>query len=142
MFLGDVAIRRVSPDFERMWKLVKDQWEKLRGREVAPAVEYMEKLKGRKAEVNDQIERSRAATRYEAPPPSADAPPVPNVVDELMQGGTAGPRPAERRPQPKSPGLAAEGPKPEAESYTNRLLKAKNKVWEDREKDGKGGGNS
>ena len=33
--------------------------------------------------------------------------------------------------------LAAEGPKPEAESYTNRLLKAKNKVWEDREKDGK-----
>ncbi len=60
-----------------------------------------------------------------------------------MQGGSTGSQAPERRPQqPKSPGLAAEGPKPEAESYTNRLLKAKNKVWEDREKDGKGGGNS
>ena len=38
--------------------------------------------------------------------------------------------------------MAAPGPQPEAESYTNRLLKAKNKVWEDREKDGKAGGNS
>ena len=141
MFLGDVAIRRVSPDFERIWKLTRDQWEKLRGREVAPPVEYMEKLKSRKAEVNDQIDRSRAATRYEAPAPS-DAPPSPNVVDELMQGGTTAARPAERRPQPPSPGLAADGPKPEAESYTNRLLKAKNKVWEDREKDGKDKGKS
>jgi len=143
LFLGDVAVRRVSPDFARMKKLALDQFEKLRGREVAPPVEYMEKLKGRKAEVSDQIERSRAATRYEAPPPS-DAPPAtgPSVVDELMQGGAAGTRPAERRPAPKAPGMATPGPQPEAESYTNRLLKAKNKVWEDREKDGKGGGNS
>lgn len=134
MFLGDVAIRRVSPDFDRMRKLAGDQWEKLKGREVAPPVEYMEKLKGRKAEVNEQLERSRASTRYEAPPPS-DAP---NVVDELMAGGsTPGPRPAERRPQAQAPGMAPAGPQPEAESYTNRLLKAKNKVWEDREKDGK-----
>ena len=135
MFLGDVAIRRVSPDFERMWKLVKDQWEKLRGREVAPRVEYMEKLKSRKAEVGDQIDRSRAATRFEAPAPSEGG--TPFVIDEPLLGGTPGPRPAERRPQAQAPGLAAEGPKPEAESYTNRLLKAKNKVWEDREKDGK-----
>ena len=140
MFLGDVAIRRVSPDFERMRKLAKDQWEKLRGREVAPPVEYMEKLKGRKAEVNDQIERSRAATRYEAPPPAEGG--TPFVIDEPLLGGESKPRPAERRPQPQAPGLAAEGPKPEAESYTNRLLKAKNKVWEDRERDGKDKGKS
>ena len=116
MFLGDVAIRRVSPDFERMRKLARDQWEKLRGREVAPPVEYMEKLKGRKAEVNDQIDRSRAATRYEAPPPS-DAPPTPNVVDELMPGGSAAAtRPAERRPQPRPPGWppTARSPRPRA----------------------------
>lgn len=136
MFLGDVAIRRVSPDFERMRKLARDQWEKLKGREVAPPVEYMEKLKGRKAEVNEQLDRSRAATRFEAPPPS-DAPAAPGIVDELMLGGTPGPRPAERRPQAQAPGMAPAGPQPEAESYTNRLLKAKNKVWEDREKDGK-----
>jgi hypothetical protein len=137
-----VAIRRVSPDFERMKKLAMNQWEKMRGREVVPPVEYMEKLKSRKAEVGDQIDRSRAATRYEAPPPS-DIASVPNVVEDLMAGGTAAARPAaERRPQAQAPGLAPTGPQPEAESYTNRLLKAKNKVWEDREKDGKDKGKS
>jgi hypothetical protein len=84
-FLGDVAIRRVSPDFERMRKLALDQWQKLQGREVAPPVEYMEKLKGRKAEVSDQIERSRAATRFEAPTPTEGTTPI--VVDEPLLGG-------------------------------------------------------
>ncbi len=143
MFLGDVAVRRVSPDFERMGKLIRDQYEKLRGREVAPPVEYMEKLKGRKAEVTDQIERSRAATRYEAPPPSEPGAPAVSVVDELIQGGaTASSRPAERRPSTPTPGMAPAPAPPAAESYTNRLLKAKQKVWEDREKDGKDKGNS
>jgi hypothetical protein len=129
-----------------MWKLTKDQWEKLRGREVAPRVEYMEKLRSRKAEVGDQLDRSRAATRFEAPAPSdaeGSAATPPNVIDELMKGGTGeGPRAPERAPTTKTPGLGATGPKPEAESYTNRLLKAKNKVWEDREKDGKDKGTS
>jgi hypothetical protein len=93
----------------------------------------MEKLKSRKAEVSDQIDRSRASTRFEAPTPSEGG--TPFVIDEPLLGGESKPRPPERRPQPQTPGLAAEGPKPEAESYTNRLLKAKNKVWEDREKD-------
>ncbi|WP_435009439.1 VWA domain-containing protein [Tundrisphaera lichenicola] len=142
MFLGDVAIRRVSPDFERMGRLIRDQWQKMRGREVAPPVEYMEKLKSRKAEVGDQIDRSRAATRYEAPPPS-DIAQVPNVVEDLMKGGAAANRPAaERRPQTQAPGMAPTGPQAEPESYTNRLLKAKNKVWEDREKDQKDKGKS
>ena len=60
-----------------MKKLALIQWEKLRGREVAPPVEYMEKLKSRKAEVGEQkvdadqelllaIERSLAAGTPEA----------------------------------------------------------------------------
>jgi uncharacterized membrane protein len=144
LFLCDVAIRRVSPDFERMRKLINDQWEKLRGREVAPQPEYMEKLKSRKAEVSDAIDRSRTATRYEAPTPSdMEGSPIPNVIDDLIKGGTGdGPKAPERSPSTKTSGLGAEGPKAEAESYTNRLLKAKNKVWEDREKDGKDKGKS
>ncbi|WP_435016768.1 glutamine amidotransferase [Tundrisphaera sp. TA3] len=134
LFLGDVAVRRVSPDFARMRRQLLAQWEKLKGREVAPPVEYMEKLKGRKAEVADQIDRSRAATRFEAPPPSS-GPPV--VVDEPLLGGQAGTsRPADRpRPQSQAPGMAPAGPQPEPESYANRLLKAKQKVWEEREKE-------
>ena len=136
LFLGDVAVRRVSPDFARMRRQMNDLIEKLRGREVAPPVEYIEKLKGRKAEVTEGIERSRAATRFD---PTAgrdpDAPPM--VVDEPLLGGEAKPKadPARPSPKPPTPGLAPTAPPATAESYTNRLLKAKNKVWEDREKD-------
>ena len=70
LFLGDVAVRRVSPDFERMRRWPRTSGEKLRGREVAPPTDYMEKLKGRKAEVADQLDRTRAATRFEPPPPT------------------------------------------------------------------------
>jgi uncharacterized membrane protein len=139
LFLGDVAVRRVAPDVDRIKKLVADGWEKLRGREVAPATDYMEKLKSRKAEVDDQLDRSRAATRFEAPPLPAGTVPV----DEPLLTGASDPnrpRPAPR-PQPQ-PGLAPDQKSPAQESYTNRLLRAKQKVWEEREKEkekGKGG---
>jgi hypothetical protein len=136
LFLGDVAVRRVSPDFERMWRNVSDLWIKLRGRELAPRVDYMEKLKGRKAEVTEQLDRSRAATRFEPPPISQVIPENVMPVDEPLLGGTTateGPKPP---PRPANrPGMAPEKKEPAAESYTNRLLKAKQKVWEDRDKE-------
>jgi hypothetical protein len=134
LFLGDVAVRRVAPDVDRIKKAAVDQWKKLRGREVAPATEYMEKLKSRKAEVSEQIDRSRAATRFEAPPPAEITAPL----NEPLLEGASGREEIERarRSAPDAPSLAPNEPKPaEAESYTNRLLKAKQKVWEDREKD-------
>ncbi len=134
IFLADVAVRRIAPDVGRVRRLVGDQWKKFQGREVAPATEYMEKLRSRKAEVGDQLDRSRAATRFEAPPPS-ESTPGPN---EPLLDPFAPPTPSKPRPTPgeAARGLAPSGPKPEApESYTNRLLRAKQKVWEDREKE-------
>ncbi|MFO0956354.1 MAG: glutamine amidotransferase [Isosphaeraceae bacterium] len=135
LFLLDVGVRRVAPDFDRMRNTAKDYWAKLRGREVAPRVEYMEKLKSRKAEVAEQIDRNVGATRFEAPP----LPAAGTVIGEpLLEGGEDRPRPAERRPaQPAQPGLAPDQPRPgdQPESYTNRLLRAKQKVWEEREKE-------
>jgi hypothetical protein len=134
LFLFDVAVRRIAPDVDRIRKSVADQWKKLRGKEVVPATEYMEKLKSRKAEVGDQIDRSRAATRFEAPPPSESSP----VAGEPLLDPFAPPRSpdAQRKGPAGGPGLAPSGPKPDQpDSYTNRLLKAKQKVWEDREKD-------
>ncbi len=130
LFLGDVGVRRVAPDFDRIRKAAVDQWKKLRGQEVAPRVEYMEKLKSRKAEVGEQLDRSRAATRFEAPPVAA-AP-----LDEPWLEGPAGPEAAKpEHKKPDQPGLAPETKAPEPESYTNRLLRAKQKVWEERDKD-------
>lgn len=132
LFLGDVAVRRIAPDFDRIRKALNDQWKKIRGQDVAPAVEYMEKLKSRKAEVDEQLDRSRAATRFEAPPV-----PTAPLNEPLLEGGGPArpdaPRPA--RPGPEGSGLAPEAKAPAPESYTNRLLKAKQRVWEEREKE-------
>jgi len=133
LFLADVAVRRIAPDVDRIRRAVSDQWERLRGREVVPATEYMEKLRSRKAEVGEQIDRSRAAARFDAPPPAAS-----RSSGEPLLEGLSDPS-AAARPRPDAPaaapGLAPEGPKDQPESYTNRLLKAKQKVWEEREKD-------
>jgi hypothetical protein len=138
LFLADVGVRRVSPDFDRMRKNMIDAWTKLRGREVAPRVEYMEKLKGRKAEVTEQIERGRAATRFEAPPVASPVIPenVGPVDEPLLGGATAeGPKPPPTSKPATRPGMTPDKKDAPQESYTNRLLKAKQKVWEDREKD-------
>ena len=134
LFLGDVAIRRIAPDMDRVRKAVSDQWLKLRGREVVPVTEYMEKLRSRKAEVSEQLDRSRSAVRFEAPPPAAAGS---RPLNEPLLEGRAADAPPDTRPGPtRAPGLAPAGPKPgQPESYTNRLLRAKQKVWEEREKD-------
>jgi uncharacterized membrane protein len=151
LFLGDVAVRRIAPDFERMRHQLKDAWTRLRGREVAPREEYMEKLRGRKAEVATQIEKTRAAARLESltpaststsAPSSAEAEKEPDAASlaagaaEIAGGETKPQTAPPARPAPK-PTLGVEPKKPAtpAESYTDRLLKAKQKVWEEREKD-------
>jgi hypothetical protein len=132
LFLGDIAVRRIAPDFDRIRRQLSDSWKKLRGQEVAPPVEYMEKLKSRKAEVGEQLDRSRAATRFEPLPGIPAAPP-----NEPLLTGVEPTAASEPKTKPTGPGLAPDEKPPEAESYTNRLLRAKQKVWEEREKDKK-----
>src|SRR4051812_7500821 len=134
VFLGDIAVRRVAPDLARMRRSMADRWKKLRGQEVAPPAEYMEKLRSRKAEVGEQLDRSRAATRFEPMPATAAAPPDESILTE-SQGGL--PPRDKPKTQPEAPNLAPDEKKPEPESYTNRLLQAKKKVWEERERDKK-----
>ncbi len=130
LFLGDVAIRRVAPDVDRMKKSIAARWKRLRGEEVVEQTEYMEKLKGRKAEVVEQNDRTKFAARFDAPNL-----PEPNAVDEPLLGQSAmqtGPRPARTDPTVQSKPKDAPPP---GDSYTSRLLKAKQKVWEERDKD-------
>ena len=102
---------------------------------MVPVAEYMEKLKSRKAEVGEQIDRSRAANRYEAPPP-ATAETIQIVDEPLLNPGFSRPNVSNApNPPTATSGLAPEGKTQAPESYTNRLLKAKLKVWEDREKE-------
>jgi hypothetical protein len=136
LFLGDVAVRRIALDVDWIKQTVINEWKKLRGQEVAAASDYMEKLKSRKAEVDEQLDHSRlAAGRAEAAElPFPVAPPSGPIGEPLLEGGEPRERiqAAERSRAPSMADAPKEAPK---ESYTNRLLKAKQRVWEERDKD-------
>jgi hypothetical protein len=139
LFLGDVAVRRIAPDMDRIKLAMASGWNKLRGHEVTPSSDYMDKLRTRKAEVGEQIERSRFASQFEAP---AKTDPkswgTAATGEALLQGEE--PVHEQRRSgagTPESPGagLAPDAQTQEKTGYTDRLLKAKQRVWEEREKE-------
>ena len=98
----------------------------------------MDKLKSRKAEVGEQLDRSRVATRFEPTPPLAGASRRAGPIGEpLLEGGQARASRG-RRGRPSTPPAGPRRrrpPSPRKPSYTNRLLKAKQQVWEEREKE-------
>lgn len=114
VFFADVLVRRVQIG----WDWLGRWWARLRGRKAPiPAEQTLQRLRSRKAEVVSEIEKQRAAARFE---PARGAP--------AEVAALAGPpaRPA-GPPAPAAPTLAAPS---EEESYTARLLKAKQKAWE------------
>jgi uncharacterized membrane protein len=137
LFLADVAVRRIALDVGWVKQTIANEWAKLRGAEVVTSSAYMEKLKSRKAEVDEQLERSRAAPRPEGPsllfPTAQHTGPI---GEPILEGPEAAERSQAARAarETERPSMAADPKEPEKESYTNRLLKAKQRVWEEREK--------
>jgi uncharacterized membrane protein len=122
--LLDVAVRRIAVEPAAVGATLSNWWEAMRGRReaVVQTPEFLERLRSRKAEVGESIVRERARRRYEgegaagAPPPGADD------VSAL-------PKPTSR-PQPAVPAPEA------ADDYAARLMKAKRKAIEDKERPG------
>lgn len=123
LFWGDVLIRRVQ--FDPTWLLillasVRDKV--LRRQRVAEAPETMSRLQTRKAQISEQLDERRSATRFEwdkqaAPDATLSSP----IVEQSL--------PLKANPTEAS-SLKPETDVP-AESYTERLLKAKKQVWND-----------
>jgi hypothetical protein len=123
LFFCDVFVRRVTVNLDWVPPLAARVRNRLLGRDGEPEkVEYMDRLRSRKAEVTGELEQKRAAARFE---PAADAPVDTSVIQAEMASTSTAPKP----PEPEKKGLAAEQ---EADTYTSRLLKAKKKVWEDK----------
>jgi Mg-chelatase subunit ChlD len=95
----------------------------LRRRPKLAAPEFIERLRSRKEEVSGHFEQLRSATRFEPPPQTAAR------LDVLQPPAAGGD--AVESDRPAAP-AAADAAKPPAESYTERLLKAKKKVWEEK----------
>jgi len=83
---------------------------------------HIERLRRRKTALNDQLAAQRAAVRFEPAPDAAEGAELPR-----QEKPAAGPK-----PEPARPAVTPE--QPAADSYTERLLKAKRKVWEGRDR--------
>jgi uncharacterized membrane protein/Mg-chelatase subunit ChlD len=127
VFFFDVFVRRVTVNLDWLPPLVIRVRDRLLGRELQPVkVEYMERLRSRKAEITEHFEQKRAAARFE---PAPDATASTSALDEELAGTSPSPdKPAASKP------TAGLKPQQEEETYTDRLLKAKKKVWENRDR--------
>jgi len=125
VFLSDVFVRRVSVHFYWILPLLVAVRDRLLRRAAAPVlVERLERLRISKEVVTHQIDERRAAARFES---SSEEP----VSTDVLEGKAAA-APLETSRRQKSAGVAES--QQEEETYTERLLKAKQKVWKDRNK--------
>jgi len=124
LFFFDVFFRRVQVSLAWVPPMAGRAWNFVLRRDGKPVVvETMQRLRSRKAEVTGHIEQLRADARFEAPPETTA-----NVelLDEQPGQATS----AITRPTgPEDP----TSPKTDEESYTERLLRAKKKVWNDKD---------
>ncbi|MCG8448352.1 MAG: VWA domain-containing protein [Pirellulales bacterium] len=122
VFFADVFVRRVQINF--LWLapvLARTRDWVLRRERVVAAPETMSRLRSRKQEIGAQIESRRAASRFEPPPETTEAAKtIPTTTAEQPT----------QKPAAQVPGESPEAA--EEPSYTERLLKAKRQVWDDR----------
>jgi uncharacterized membrane protein len=124
--LGDVAVRRIAVEPAAVWARGVTVWERLRGRAIVdPGAEVLERLKSRKARVGEAMEKEKATRRFE-PSEAVPAGPIASAVPGAQQP---------QRPKPATPAKAPA--KEEADDFAARLLKAKKRALEEREKEKK-----
>ncbi|MBX3425479.1 MAG: VWA domain-containing protein [Pirellulales bacterium] len=126
LFWSDVFVRRVQLDGAWIGAKLAAAWGAVIGRKGQPAVpETMARLRHRKEQIARQYRGGRDASLALPDPPLADAARGPSPVAAAT---AARPEP----PSPPAPDATASPTAGDAEedSYTQRLLRAKKKVWE------------
>jgi uncharacterized membrane protein len=123
----DVAVRRIAVQPAEAITAGTRLWERLRGRAVAATqtVQFIDRLKSRKAQVNETLEQLRAARRFE-PGDRQEAPAGAEANVATQPSAPARPKPAPR--------IAPESQQEPAD-YASRLMKAKKRVWQERDQD-------
>lgn len=119
----DVAVRRIAIDPLKVAAGAEALWSRLRGRAVVEIPQYLERLRSRKAQVGEAIDQGKAARRFEGEEEPIGTPPA--------AGAAPAAPPEPRRPEKSAPPPAAAE---EAEDYASRLLRAKKKAMEERDR--------
>jgi uncharacterized membrane protein len=129
----DVAVRRIALEPLEVVAKGRAVWDRLRGRRQAAerAPDFIERLKSRKVQIGESMQRERAGRRFE-PGEGPAATPVGGATD-LPEA----PRPSRPGGPAPRPTLAPHQEGEEPADYASRLLKAKKKVRQelDRDKD-------
>jgi hypothetical protein len=125
----DVAVRRIAVQPAEAVAAAERVWERLRGRvgQQEQTPQFIDRLQSRKLQVSETLDQLRAARRFDAGERAAVAP---RGADEAT--ATESRTPVSRTP-PQSQ-IAPEAQQ-EAADYASRLLKAKKRVWQEREQD-------
>ena len=120
----DVATRRIAIEPAAAWAGTVALWGKIRRQEAPETTTvFLERLQTRKAKVGESIEKQKAAKRF-APAEGA----APSHVAEAAQAGV---KPAE---PPKKPAPAKKLAEEKEADFATRLMRAKKKALEDRDK--------
>jgi hypothetical protein len=120
--LCDIAVRRIAIEPSIVWARGTALWERLRGRAVVDeGAAVLERLKSRKQQASEAIAREHAARRFEAEEGVPMAP---------VASAAATAAPPAQRPTTKPPVSKKEA----TEDYATRLMKAKKRALEEREK--------
>lgn len=119
LFFVDVFNRRVAVDWSALGKRLAALRDRV-FRRVAPPIEAvaLDRLRSRKAELQQQLAEQRAAARVDLAPELGNGAADPALLDNPGGGRPMGSPPS----RPAAPPAAAT---PEPEDYTSRLLKAK-----------------
>lgn len=125
----DIALRRIAVEPEAIGAAAGKIWDRLRGR--VPLAEgqpqFLDRLRTRKEAVGETLDKGRAGTRYEGSMGPTDVP-------SGAEPSTGRPMGAPPKPAGPQPGMAPEKEQDPAD-FASRLMKAKKKVWEERDKD-------
>jgi uncharacterized membrane protein len=123
----DVAVRRIAVQPAEVVTAATRVWERLRGRaaEHEQTPQFIDRLQSRKLQVGEELDQLRAARRFDAGEQTTSAP--------QGAGEAAAPQlsPPVARPAPQ-PQIAPETQQEPAD-YASRLLKAKKRVWQERD---------
>jgi uncharacterized membrane protein len=124
----DVAVRRIAVEPAEAVAVAERVWLRLRGRasEISTTPEFIDRLRSRKLEVGDTLEQLRSARRFDGGELVGSAPP--SAADMAGSAEAARARPS------VLPQMAPEK-KEDAADYASRLLKAKQRVWQERDKE-------
>jgi uncharacterized membrane protein len=112
----DVAVRRIALDPDRLTASARALWAKLRGKAETAAPQFLERLRSRKAQVGETLDKAKAGQRYEGT--ATEVPPVATTAS-----------PPAPRPVATPPSTVES-----KEDFAARLLRAKKRALEDRDK--------